>query len=66
MDGDRPVPILIVECDGGANHMEVEDIKKDAKKEHNLSIHFPHVLVLRFNGSEIKNSEVLPIHWGGF
>ncbi|MBT2639373.1 hypothetical protein [Bacillus sp. ISL-39] len=57
MDGDRPAPILIVECDGEANHMEMEDIKKDAKKEHNLSIHFPNVLVLRFTGAEIKNSK---------
>lgn len=57
MDGDRPVPILIVECDGEADHTKPEDIKKDAKKEYNLNIHFPHVLILRFTGSEIDNSK---------
>jgi hypothetical protein len=55
--GDRPVPILIVECDGEAYHMmKVADIKKDAKKEQNLCSHFPHILVLRFSGSHIKNN----------
>ncbi|MBU8878259.1 hypothetical protein BGM26_04560 [Bacillus sp. FJAT-29790] len=56
MDGNHLVPILIVECDGEANHTKVEDIKKDAMKEHNLCSHFPHVPVLRFTGTEIKSS----------
>ncbi|MDP5276214.1 hypothetical protein [Chengkuizengella axinellae] len=56
IDGDRPVPILIVECDGEADHNNVKDIKKDAKKEYNLSYHFPYAHVLRFTGSEINNS----------
>lgn len=51
-DKGRKVPILIVECDGKEDHTRIEDIKKDAKKEYNLSIHFPHVLFLRFSGSE--------------
>lgn len=57
-DGDRPVPILIVECDGG-HHMKEKIIRSDAKKEHNLKLHFPHVLVLRFTGSQIDGNYVI-------
>ncbi|MGE6400239.1 hypothetical protein [Bacillus cereus] len=55
-DEKYPYPILIVECDGEEAHSKEEHIKRDAEKEYNLNIHFPHIFVLRFTGSEIKNS----------
>ncbi len=55
-DEKYPYPILVVECDGEEAHSKEEHIRRDAEKEYNLSIHFPHVPVLRFTGSEIKSS----------